>query len=251
MKLFGSFFSSGDEQLQEFIDTRKNKDIFPTEIPGIGNIFKSINGIEFYSSTPEFYPKLMRSIRNQDKLKLYRTPTLLVVAAKTKTIFIIFNNSTSLHDLLDFIKIHVKNESIKNFERKLKLAECEIKRSIELNSELIQQIKQKYQRILPFPHGIEFRINITPNKFIHEDKVKPIPKEYRETIEKFSIYIDPMGKINAIYCDGVHPNVKNGWYCLGDLQGQSLDLNTIDRIIAQLKIYNLNDCYYTPKGLIN
>lgn len=80
------------------------------------------------------------------------------------------------------------------------------------------------------------------------NKVK-IPEDCAIPIERVVIYSNPSGLISSVKIIGKHPNAdKDGWFCLGELKMIPLSVNAIYNIIAQIKCYKLDDCYWRPNN---
>lgn len=97
--------------------------------------------------------------------------------------------------------------------------------------------------------GLTVRINneIVPDRIWHKGQFIEIPEEYRIPIKQILIKLDYKGRIIGAHLDGQHPNTDEDHnYCLSKLKLRLLNKKIFDHLISNIKIYNLDACFWMP-----
>jgi len=246
--MFG-FSSSPDKILENFL--KKNRKILNKEsIYILNKILEDIN-VEIYSFHPKNKYNIQKTIINLDKIEVKFFEDYIHIQGKEKTVFVIFN-LRSLLDIIKTIKDNVSKDYLDASSDKFSIAENEIKRKLNVQTNELKLIQKKFPNSIIKPYGIEFYLCLYPETYIHGNppKVFLIPEDLRIPVKNIVIYTDSNNFINSAYIgDCEHPNAKDGWFCIGNLEGSKLTLRNIESLMRHIKKYNLNDCYYIPKNM--
>lgn len=168
----------------------------------------------------------------------------IIIIDQNKIITILFEWS-GLYDLLHLFE-KFKDASM---SRKLFIVGYDIEKCLSYLSERFSEVVNHFDGMVIKGEKIEIFNRIIPDKALTKTKVVTIPQCDRIPIEKLDIYIDPSCAITSVRLYGEHPNAdSNGWYCLGDLKFSPLSVETINKLIEQIKCYQLKDCYWKPKN---
>ena len=111
----------------------------------------------------------------------------------------------------------------------------------------------------------KYKITSTSYGFDLNEKIKPIYAIFGSNNElyelpdyplyiKESIIISPKGNIASVKLYGGirHPNSDdNNYYCVGDISDKIVSDGTLESLIYNISIFNLNSCYYIPDDLLS
>lgn len=241
-----------NNSLIKFIDKYRDKILYEFTSNKILSLFKTDVDIDiclFY--TDYDYDTILKNI-NKDKLnksfKFYLYKNILVLCEGNSVYFVTKDIDVSLLNIVSFIDDQLDIDNTKIY-LDTDYAKSSIKKYITDKNKILNDIKYKYPKCNITFYGLELFVNIYPNKVIYGDdpvKVKDLPKKYSENITKLMVYTDNGDEIKSVYINSNHPNSKNGWFCIGKLEGLQLNKTNIDSLIDIIKIYNLTDCYYIP-----
>jgi hypothetical protein len=195
---------------------------------------------------------LKLSLSKLDKhIQQHVNSNFIIIYENNRVVIILLNQVYSL----DCIRLYLEETNPSDYpEYKLincsKTCKYDIDRIKNCNTHIISEIRNKYHHIT-YVKSILYlnEVSIFPDKYIHgkPPKIYSIVHDKLNPIHDISITVDPMFKINSIHAYGTHPNFKDGYWCLGKFQDYPLNLNTVTAILENMKIYNLNDCYFIPE----
>lgn len=90
-------------------------------------------------------------------------------------------------------------------------------------------------------------VGIVPKYIYKNRKVRTIPKGKSWPINSVVVTTTPNNQILSLKLDNVHPNAdEDGFFCLSSSFYATLTIETFRDIVNQIRIYNLDDCYWTP-----
>lgn len=219
-----------DKTLYEFVSKKLlNFQTNSSSILDIRNNFIYLKKTYYYSSPEVCSSKRYVFIRTEDT---YNLPNILEVIIRDYDLYrrAVEVSDTFMTDLINYMSIDFKtNENINNF---------------------INTIKSMFNVYDVNENSIKITLNIVPDKYISGTERAPIINNmYRgDLIQNIKITFNPDLYVTSVQLmDGKHPNAdKDGFYCLGELKFKKLDDCFIFKLIENMKIYNLIDCYYVP-----
>lgn len=119
----------------------------------------------------------------------------------------------------------------------------------------LTEIKNKFDSIIVDKNKLILNLDIIPEKVItNQNKLYLLPIEFKRknVIKRLEFEIDNFNKIISLKIDNYHPNSDdNGFYCLGNLRFENLNLLNICSIIDSIKVWNLISCYNIPVNLLD
>jgi len=204
----------------------------------------NISGLKFYKTNISNKSTWVESLESLKNVGVWVGYGSLIVVENEK-ITVILLKWNGLYEVLSFIEKFFKNENLK---RKIFLARYSVKRCLLGLSESFSNITRNFKDVAINGDYIELFRRITPDKaIVAGNELLKIPLEDRIPIDKLEIYMDHSGSLTSVRIKGKHPNADEcGWYCLGELKFRPLSTETINKLIACIKCYQLNDCYWKP-----
>lgn len=214
--------------------------------------------IEVYSCSPSFIMEIVPELKKCENVKITNLEKSIYIFNDTEYIFISMDGLDGIREILNFVKKSF-GLRVKKLQEKIEIAEYHLNRIINLNKCELEGIKNNFNSVSVFNERIEISTVFRPTKIVYGNPaiIKDIPeflKSQMPQINKMIIYFDVNVKINSVKLEGtvesyLHPNCKNGWYCLGNYKNKELNLSNIMDIINSIKTINLNDCYFIPDYL--
>lgn len=244
IRILKSVFNIGNSyDLSNFIKKQiDNGLLFEHRLPFM-DILDSRNLI-FYKtdiSTKTMWINFTNNLSDMEVIKCYRS---IIIIDQNKIITVLFEWS-GLYDLVHLFE-KFKDSGM---SRKLFIVKYDIDKCLSYLSEKFSEVVSEFDGLVVTGEKIELFNRIIPDKAVLKHKLVEIPIEDRIPIEKIDIYIDPSCTITSVRLYNKHPNADpNGWYCLGDIKFSPLCVDSINRLIEQIKCYHLNDCYWKPKN---
>jgi len=238
-----------DKSLNNFIKEKIDSgDLYENNIILSAKIFEGSNNFKLYKSSNKLRKKITKQAK-ANKLKILDGEDTLVVLGQNNFSIIVFN-WMGLNEIVKFYE--KKFGKKKEFKKKIFLLEYDIRRCLTHLSECYKELTKKHPNVVTTDLGIEIYEKITVNNIYVSDGdnnlIKKIPKKDVLTINRVCIDTDPNGLIISVKLDIKHPNCdKNGYYCLGDnLLFKPLTSQSLKKILQQIKIMNLLNCYWVP-----
>jgi len=200
--------------------------------------------LKFYKTDMSRKKNWLNFLNNKDDIEIIKGYKSIIIIDKNKIITILFDWS-GLYELVRLFE-NIADDSMK---RKLFIVKYDVEKCLSHLSKKFSEVISKFKGIVINGESLEIFNIIIPDKAIIINKVISIPKQDRIPINKIDIYVDPSCAITSVRLYGQHLNSdSNGWYCLGNLKFSPLSIDTINRLIEQIKCYQLQDCYWKPKN---
>lgn len=229
--------------LSKFIERQINNGaLFEHRLPFM-DILDSRN-LRFYKTDKSTKKEWLEFLKDKNDLNVVSGYRSIIIISQNKISTILFE-WRGLYELVRLFE-KFKDDSMK---RKLFIIRYDIDKCLSYLSERFSKVVKEFEGLVIKGEKIEIFKLIVPDKALTKNKAVFIPEHDRLPIPKIDIYIDPSCTITSVRIYGEHPNADdNGWYCLGDLKFSPLSVESINRLIEQIKCYHLNDCYWKPKN---
>jgi hypothetical protein len=260
--MFSWFFRSDEnkkcktiDKLEKFV---KSGNLYKFDLDPIYPIL-SREKITVFSCTPTYIMEIVPELKRDNDLKIVNLDKSIYIYTDGDYIFISMDGLEGIKEILNFVK-STFGMRIKKLEEKIEIAEYHLNRIINLNKCELEGIKNNFNSVSVYSDRLEISTVFRPTKIVYNDPaiIKDIPEFLKNEIpqiNKMIVYFDANVRINSVKLDGtselsyLHPNCKNGWYCLGNYKNKELNLSNIMGIINSIKTINLNDCYFIPEYL--
>jgi hypothetical protein len=228
---------------------KKNKEkLLKIEINIINDFLKNTNR-KIFLCDPKFKKQLIKSVEYLDKYLKVSFSKFCKINSDEKKVLIAFNNEELLN-IIKYLIMSLNDKEKKLYYDKLHIAKLEIEKSKSNYLHSFRKIQNLFPNSMIKPFGIEIYKTIFPTYYIYDKppKIRKIPNNLKDRIDIIVIYTDYQNKINSVYIGNCpHPNSKDGWFCLGNLKDKELNLENVEKLIKNLKVYNLTDCYFIPE----
>jgi len=238
-----NFFTTNKSYtLSKYITTKvKNGVLFEHRLPFMDVIGRNLS---FYKTDISNKNEWLAFLNNKNNIDVINGYKSIIIIDDGKIITILFEWN-GLYDLINLFE-NFKDETT---SRKLFIAKYDIDKCLSCLSERFSEVVREFEGLVIKGEVIEIFNTITPDKAIIRNKVFTIPEDERIPIHKICIHTDPSCMVTSVRIIGKHPNADSkGWYCLGDLKFLPLNIETIYKLIEQIKCYQLQDCYWKPKN---
>lgn len=239
--MFQIFKASKDQIISKIVRKYKDSEIFELEVPYNNETFN--NRFMFYTSDNEFIKSIESKLKSK-KISFLKNDSIMIISGESKVLFLIVNYD-GIIDCIDFIDLHLKNDHrTKMTDIHLKMIKFEMERLLSFNNSTLNELKKEFNDISFSKGSVTINTLITPDFVLYKDKTYRLSPDISEPITSIKIYITPDNKITRVKISGEHPNAdENGWYCLGFLKFAPLTVMFIQKLIDNMKLYNLTDCY--------
>lgn len=236
------FTSSRLHNLSDFINNKmRNGLLFEHRLPFMDVLGRNIC---FYKTDISYRNEWLSFLNNKTDIEVIQGYKSLIIIDDNKIIDILFEWN-GLYDLINLFEKFKDSAT----SRKLFIAKYDIDKCLGCLSERFSEVVKEFEGLIIKGEVIEIFNTIIPDKAIIRNKILKIPEGEIIPINKISIHTDPSCMVTSVRIQGKHPNAdSNGWYCLGNLKFLPLSVDTIKKLIEQIKCYQLNDCYWKPKN---
>lgn len=236
------FTSNKSCSLSTFIHNKiKGGQLFEHRLPFMYVLGRDIS---FYKTDISYKNEWLSFLNNKNDIEVINGYKSIIIIHDSSIITILFEWN-GLYDLINLFE-KFKDSST---SRKLFIAKYDIDKCLGYLSERFSEVVKEFDGLVIKGETIEIYNTITPDKAVIKNKILKIPEDERIPITRICIYTDPSCMITSVRLHGKHPNAdSNGWYCLGNLKFIPLSVESIKKLIENIKCYKLQDCYWKPKN---
>jgi hypothetical protein len=191
----------------------------------------------------EIMSEFVNSIRNYAPIKIYEIKCefdkeKFIEEAKQK-ILEIKNNFETFYK----IKEEQLMEIIQEFQERLK---TEKEDGIRIGMKIIGEISKEFAVSIKDNHLV-IKVDIIPNRVKNDNTIMNIPTSEDKSeffIKNLHIELSPI--LNRVYAEkAFHPNVDEMTrkVCIGDLEGEELNVDNIKKMVEMLKVMNFDSAF--------
>jgi len=223
------------------------EDIFPVDELEIFRDLEYRFKYRFFKSDEKKKKKVINQLSSLSLIEIFKDYSLHKIGSKR--VFILYNEN-SIENIIKDLKEEFKNDYTMTLDLEI------YKYNYDRNEFLKSSNISKYEKyIKKTPVGFDIIMDIIPKIAIFgiNPKIYEIPNDLKKPFNKLSIIVSPKGKLSSVKLSGKmsHPNCDaNGYYCLGTLTESTINNKTLDILIENIKVFNLNNCYYVPDELL-
>ena len=235
----------------------------------INNLDDLINKKQLYKYKCELWPQLTTVVKNLGNIDLFIVDESIIneiynivkniniceVNLLRRNVLYLNDWKYSIYIIKDLYGIVEMQNHLKNIYKnnsKMDYVNFSIKEILTKTNININEIKQKYPNLELTSRGSVIKTQIIPQFVLygHNSHFEKIDSSLNvNIINTLEIILTNQENITSVILDNDHPNAnKIRMYCLGNFKFSNFNLNTLDKIINSIRIYNLTDCYYIPKG---
>lgn len=121
---------------------------------------------------------------------------------------------------------------------------------------LVKELSESFNSVCINKHMLIINDYITPKHFIYDghNKIEIIPDDCKTTIYQLKFITNHNNELLEVLVSSDnknHPNInpKDNKYCIGNYRYNYLTKDLVIKIVNEMKVYNLTNCYFIPDSL--
>jgi hypothetical protein len=207
--------------INDWLEIRRN---------GMINLIASEILNEMINSLKDYHPLKVYEIKCEfDKQKFVEEVEQKIMEAQRKLEGIYKIKEEQLMEMIEEMRERLKREK---------------EDGIRLGMKIISEISKEFS-VSVEDNCLVVKTEIKPNKVKYENRIMDIPEENNEFFVK-NLYIELQPYIIRVWAKkAFHPNIEETTtkVCVGDLEGQELNLENVKKLIEMLKVMNFDSAF--------